>query len=82
MAVEVKEFRTPQSHDDCEGYCLRCTTTGLVFGPTLDPERGPDDAEAFLAFLHKHYPDPRAVAPRDMADLYALFCQQNAPVGM
>lgn len=83
MAIEVKEFFTPDGSSNYgmpEGYCLRCTTTGLVFGPTLDAERGPCDAEAFLTFVHERHTDPRALAPRDLADLYALYCRENEPV--
>lgn len=54
MGIEIKEFRTPEA-DAVEGYILRSTTTGFVYGLTLAAERGPEDAEAFLAWcLERH----------------------------
>ena len=81
MAIEVKEFRTPSYGSDShvEGYCFRCTTTGLVFGPTLVSGRGAEDAEAFLQFVLERHTDPRAIAPRDLAEIYHAYCDENIP---
>ena len=81
MAVEIKEFRTPSYDQDApiEGYCFRCTTTGLVFGPTLESGRGDEDAEAFLQFLLERHSDPRAIPPRELAEIYHAYCAANIP---
>jgi len=71
MAVEVKEFTSPDLDGYVEGYCFRCTTTWYVFGPTLSADDGADKAEEFLQFvLKEHNVDPRCVAPRALADMY------------
>lgn len=54
MGIEIKEFRTPDS-DAVEGYILRCTTTGFVCGTALEASRGPEDAEAFLAWCLENH---------------------------
>lgn len=71
MAIEVKEFKSPYDETyEVEGYVLRCTTTGLLFGPTLSAEAGADDAEAFLGWFTETHGDPRCVPPGELADAY------------
>jgi hypothetical protein len=70
MAIEIKEFTTPESGTEVEGFCFRCTTSGLVFGPTMDADDGPDVAEEFLQYVLAEYEDPRNIAPRELAYIY------------
>lgn len=79
MAIEVKEFRTPGERLDVEGYCLLCTTSGLIFGPSLDAERGAADAEAFLQWLIERGIQPRAVKLAYLDDCYRRYCEANEP---
>lgn len=79
MAVEVKEFRAPEGgqQEAPEGYCLRCTTTGLVFGPTLEAEEGAERAEEFLGWVLRRHGDPRGLAPGHLADLYGKWHEET-----
>lgn len=69
MATEIKALTTPGS-EEVEGYCFRCTTTGLVFGPTLSAEEGPERAEEFLQWVRREHGDPRNLSAVDIEDRY------------
>jgi hypothetical protein len=79
MAIEVKEFYTPESehYGAPEGYCLRCTTTGMVFGPTLEADEGPERVEEFLQWVLRWHGDPRALTPGHLTDLYLQFRKEH-----
>jgi hypothetical protein len=70
MAVEVKEFSTPDGNGLIEGYCFRCTVTGYVFGPTMEADDGADAAEEFFQYVLAEYDDPRNIASRELSFIY------------
>lgn len=70
MAVEVKEFTTPDLEGYVEGYCFRCTVSGQVFGPTMEADDGADKAEEFLQWCLEKHGKPRQMTPSVLTNLY------------